>query len=134
MLRRPDSYGQDIAHGLRSTAVQRNEQRRAFSEQKSLGFYVQEQLAWNDKLFLTGAVRVDNNSAFGSELNRVFYPKASLSYVISEESFFAVPRVDNLRLRLAWGQAGNSPGPFDALQSYTTSVVTCRLDRHRALR
>jgi TonB-linked SusC/RagA family outer membrane protein len=135
-FRRTDSYGQDLgATGIRSIAraavTSSSEQ---FSEQKSLGFYAQEQLAWGDKLFLTGAVRVDNNSAFGSELNRVFYPKASLSYVISEESFFNLPRVDNLRLRLAWGQAGNSPGPFDALQSYTTSVVTLPTGSASALR
>ena len=34
---------------------------------------------------------MDNNSAFGSKLNRVFYPKLSASYVISEEPFFKVP-------------------------------------------
>jgi TonB-linked SusC/RagA family outer membrane protein len=134
--RRTDSFGQDLgATGIRSigsAAVTTSDEE--FTEQKSLGFYAQEQLAWNDKLFLTGAVRVDNNSAFGSELNRVFYPKASVSYVISEEPFFNLPRVDNLRLRLAWGQAGNSPGPFDALQSYTTSVVTNPTGSASALR
>ena len=54
--------------------------------------------------------------------------------MISEEPFFNLPRVDNLRLRLAWGQAGNSPGPFDALQSYTTSVVTLPTGSASALR
>ena len=126
VFRRTDAFGQDLgATGIRSiarAAITTSDEE--FSEQKSLGLYVQEQVAWRDRLFVTGAVRVDNNSAFGAELNRVFYPKASVSYVISEEPFFNVPAVDNLRLRLAWGQAGNSPGPFDALQSYTSSVVT----------
>jgi TonB-dependent SusC/RagA subfamily outer membrane receptor len=134
--RRTDAFGQDLgANGIRSigsAAITSSDEE--FSEQKSLGFYGQEQLAWKDKLFITGAVRVDNNSAFGSELNRVFYPKASVSYVISEEDYFRVPYVDNLRLRLAWGQAGNSPGPFDALQSYTTSVVTLPTGSASALR
>ncbi|MGH7603223.1 MAG: TonB-dependent receptor domain-containing protein, partial [Gemmatimonadaceae bacterium] len=102
--------------------------------QKSIGFYVQQQAAWRDRLFLTGAVRVDNNSAFGSRLNRVFYPKASLSWVVSEEPFFHLPAVDQLRLRFAWGQAGNSPGPFDAVRSYTTSVVTGPTGTSSALR
>ena len=57
---------------------------------------------------------MDNNSAFGATLHRVFYPKASVSYVISEEPYFKVPGISALRLRAAWGQAGNSPGPFDA--------------------
>jgi TonB-linked SusC/RagA family outer membrane protein len=134
--RRTDAYGQDLgATGIRSiSAAAITTSNEAFSEQKSLGLYAQEQVAWRDRLFLTGAVRVDNNSAFGSELNRVFYPKASVSYVISEEPYFQVPFVSNLRLRLAWGQAGNSPGPFDALQSYTVSVVTNPTSTSSALR
>src|SRR6185503_4301688 len=75
-----------------------------------------------------------NNSAFGSELNRVFYPKLSASYVISEEPFFHIAGVNQLRLRAAWGQAGNSPGPFDAIRSYTSSVVTYPTGTSSALR
>lgn len=95
-----------------------------FSEQNSLGFFVQEQVGWRDRLFLTGAVRVDDNSAFGRDFSTVIYPKASVSYVISEEPFFNVPAVNQLKLRAAWGQAGNSPAPFAADQTYEASVVT----------
>jgi len=133
---RTDSYGQDLGSlGIRSVssaAVTTGGEQD--TTQKSIGFYVQQQAAWRDRLFLTGAVRVDNNSAFGSKLNRVFYPKASLSWVISEEPFFSLPAVDQLRLRFAWGQAGNSPGPFDAIRSYTTSVVTGPTSTSSALR
>ena len=134
--RRTDAFGQDLgATGIRSisrAAVTTSAE--GFSEQKSLGMYVQEQLAWRDRLFVTGAVRMDNNSAFGARLNRVFYPKVSASYVISEEPFYRLPFVEDLRLRFAWGQAGNSPGPFDALQSYTTSVATYPTSTSSALR
>ena len=133
---RTESYGQDLgAAGIRSVsaaAVTWGDQ--SFSEQKSLGFYAQEQVAWNDRLFLTTAVRMDNNSAFGSELNRVFYPKISASWVISDEDFFSLPAVDQMRVRAAWGQAGNSPGPFDAVRSYTTSVATGASSTSSALR
>ena len=96
----------------------------AFSETRSFGMYVQEQLGWEDRLFVTGAVRMDNNSVFGTEINRVFYPKASVSYVISEAPFFELPQVDELRLRAAWGQAGNAPGAYAAVRTYTTSIRT----------
>ncbi|MBN1628555.1 MAG: SusC/RagA family TonB-linked outer membrane protein [Thermoleophilia bacterium] len=133
---RTDTYGQDLgAAGIMSiaaAAVTWGDQR--YSEQKSLGFYAQEQVAWRDRVFLTAAVRMDNNSAFGSELNRVFYPKVSGSWVISEEDFFNVPVVDQMRVRAAWGQAGNAPGPFDALRSYTTSVATGATGTSSALR
>ncbi len=135
-VERTESYGQDLgAAGIRSiaaAAVTWGDQ--SFTEQKSLGLYAQEQVGWRDRLFVTGAVRMDNNSAFGSKLNRVFYPKVSASWVMSDEDFFSLPKVDQLRLRAAWGQAGNSPGPFDAVRSYTTSVATGETSTSSALR
>ncbi|CAA9320252.1 MAG: Outer membrane TonB-dependent transporter, utilization system for glycans and polysaccharides (PUL), SusC family [uncultured Gemmatimonadaceae bacterium] len=90
--------------------------------QASLGYYAQEQIGFANRLFVTGAVRMDNNSAFGSDLKRVFYPKASLSYVVSEEPALAglFDRVgaDNFKLRLAYGQAGRAPLPFTADRTY----------------
>ena len=86
----------------------------SLSEQTSLGFYLQERVAWRDKMFFTVAVRVDDNSAFGSKFSLVVYPKASLAWVISDEDFFTLGFTDDLKLRFAWGKAGNSPGPFTA--------------------
>lgn len=90
------------------------------SEQTSLGFFFEERVGWRDRLFLTGAVRIDDNSAFGSDFSLVVYPKASLSWLISEEDFFNVGFADQLKLRFAWGQAGNSPAPFSADRTYTS--------------
>ncbi len=98
---------------------------QSFLEQKSFGTYAQEQIGWRNRLFVTGALRVDNNSAFGSNFKWVTYPKASVSYVVSDEPFFRLPHVDELKLRGAWGAAGNAPQPFSAVRAYaaTTSVV-----------
>ena len=60
------------------------------SEQTSLGFFVQEQVGWQDKLYVTAAVRVDDNSAFGQDFSLVVYPKASLSYIITDEERDAI--------------------------------------------
>lgn len=95
----------------------------SFSEQNSLGFFVQEQIGWRDRLFLTGALRFDDNSAFGSQFDRVVYPKAQASWVVSEEPFFNFAAIDQLRLRAAWGKAGNSPNPFEADRTWGTSQV-----------
>jgi outer membrane receptor protein involved in Fe transport len=94
------------------------------SEQTSLGFYVQEQLAWMEKLYVTAAVRVDDNSAFGQDFSLVVYPKASVAYVISDEDWFQFDWLDQLKLRGAWGQAGNAPAPFSADRTFGTSQVT----------
>jgi TonB-linked SusC/RagA family outer membrane protein len=91
---------------------------------KTLGYYVQEELAWRDRVFITGAVRTDQNSAFGTDFQRVYYPKASLSYVISEEDWFPKPDfVDQVRLRSTYGAAGTQPGPNDALRFFASGAV-----------
>lgn len=95
-----------------------------FSEQTGLGIYLQERLGWRNRLFVTGAVRVDDNSAFGSNFDYVAYPKASISYVVSDESFFHLPYVNEMKLRGAWGRAGNAPAPFSADRTFGSDVAT----------
>ncbi|MEJ2538525.1 MAG: SusC/RagA family TonB-linked outer membrane protein [Gemmatimonadota bacterium] len=94
-----------------------------YQEQTALGFYVQEQVGWKNRLFGTVALRVDDNSAFGQDFSLVTYPKVQASYVISEEDFFDVGFVDELKLRGAWGQAGNPPAPFVADRTYGPAVA-----------
>jgi TonB-linked SusC/RagA family outer membrane protein len=89
------------------------------TEQTSLGFYVQEQVGWKDKVFFTGALRFDDNSAFGENFSIVVYPKASVSWLVSDEEFFDFDFADQVKLRMAWGKAGNAPGPFQADRTYT---------------
>ncbi len=93
-----------------------------YVQNKSLGAYIQEEIGWNDRAFLTVAVRADDNSAFGANLDAQYYPKVSATWVISEEPFWNIPLVNTLRLRSAMGQAGRQPNTFagqTTWQSYT---------------
>jgi TonB-linked SusC/RagA family outer membrane protein len=86
---------------------------------KTLGYFLEEQLTVRDRLFLTGAVRTDQNSAFGTAFQRVIYPKASISYIVSDESFFPKPTwLDQLRFRSAYGASGVQPGAQDAIRAF----------------
>jgi TonB-dependent SusC/RagA subfamily outer membrane receptor len=91
-------------------------------EDATLGFYVQEQVGWNDRLFLTAAIRADDNSAFGQNFDRVYYPKFSASWVISEEPFWSWPVVNALKLRAAYGESGKQPITYSALQTYESAT------------
>ena len=94
-----------------------------FVENKTLGAYLQEQVSWQNRLFVTAAVRGDDNSAFGQNFDFVVYPKLSTSWVLSEEPFFpSVDWLQELRLRGAWGQAGQQPDVFAALRTYEPAV------------
>lgn len=94
----------------------------SFSEQASLGFYAQEQVGFANRLFVTAAVRADDNSAFGRDFDRVLYPKFSVSYVASDEpglsDVFETIRMSDVRFRYAYGRAGRAPGPYDAQRTF----------------
>ena len=89
-----------------------------FVENVTFGVYIQEQFDWDNRIFLTGAVRFDDNSAFGTEFNRAVYPKVSGAWVLSEENFWNVDFVEQFRFRGAWGQAGKQPDAFAATRLY----------------
>ncbi len=90
----------------------------------TVGGYVEQQVGFHDRLFLTAAVRGDDNSAFGKSFNFIAYPKLSASWVVSEEPFFPqVSFMNSLRLRAAYGRSGRQPGPNDALTFFSPVAV-----------
>jgi TonB-dependent SusC/RagA subfamily outer membrane receptor len=87
-------------------------------ENTTVGVYLQQEAHINNRIFLTGAVRGDDNSAFGSNYDAAIYPKFSATWVVSEEPFWRLPLVNSLRLRTAWGRAGQQPDAFAAVRLY----------------
>jgi len=116
------AYGEDFP-GPGLTALSSTTSARTGSEttvqNNTVGVYAQEQLGLNDRLFLTGGLRSDNNSSFGSNFKRVYYPKVSASWVVSEEPFFRLPLLNTLKLRAAYGQTGQAPLPYSAVPYFT---------------
>jgi TonB-linked SusC/RagA family outer membrane protein len=84
-------------------------------ENNTVGVYVQQQFGWDNRLFLVGAVRADDNSAFGDEFSLVYYPKVSGSWVVTEG---ADGWLNSLRLRAAYGESGQQPDVYSALRTY----------------
>jgi hypothetical protein len=52
-----------------------------YTGRKSGGFFLQEQIGWKNRLFVTAGVRADSHSDFGADLdyryNFIWYPKLS---------------------------------------------------------
>jgi TonB-linked SusC/RagA family outer membrane protein len=89
----------------------------------TIGAFAEQQLSWREKLFITGGLRVDNNSAFGSDFKWVTYPKVSGSWVLGEEDFFPFKdAVNTLRLRAAYGESGRQPAAFAALRTFAAAT------------
>ncbi|MEX0314051.1 MAG: SusC/RagA family TonB-linked outer membrane protein [Allomuricauda sp.] len=121
--------GTGLALGVRTTDGAASITTNAIRQKRTFwGGFLQQTFGYDNKLFLTGAIRLDGSSVFGEDERNQFYPKASASYLISEEDFW----IDNLgdlfnsfKLRAAWGQAGNltAIGPFDRLSNYNAISI-----------
>jgi TonB-dependent starch-binding outer membrane protein SusC len=102
-------------HTLSSTAVRQTESSR--SRIIDTGAFLQNMFDFQDKYFLTVGARVDGNSTFGGDFGLQVYPKASASWVVSDENFWS-DSWGQFRLRGAFGLAGRAPGPFDAVRTW----------------
>ncbi|MEX0774055.1 MAG: SusC/RagA family TonB-linked outer membrane protein [Balneolales bacterium] len=60
-----------------------------------------------DRYLFTASIRRDGYSAFGQENPRATFPAGAFAWRISEENFFNVDVINDLKLRLSWGVNGN---------------------------
>ncbi len=91
-------------------------------ERNIQGFFLQETFGISDKLFLTGAIRFDASSAFGSEVGYISYPKVSMSYLLSDASFWSglSSAIPLFKFRASYGEAGNMSalGAYEKFSNY----------------
>jgi outer membrane receptor protein involved in Fe transport len=98
---------------------------QSINERRTLGYYVEQQIALRDRLFITGGMRRDAASAFGANTRAVYYPKLGASWLISDETFLPLPEfVNSLRLRGTYGASGQIPGATDAVRFYSPGPLT----------
>jgi TonB-linked SusC/RagA family outer membrane protein len=84
---------------------------------RTLGFYGQQEVGINDRLFLTAAVRYDASSTFAPSERWQSFPKLSASYVVLDGKSGAL---NSLRVRSALGWAGSQPGILNAYSQFIT--------------
>lgn len=91
------------------------------------GFYLQETVGYKNKLYLTAAIRQDASTIFSSGNRSQFYPKASLSYVFSDENFMQNIKdaVSSIRFRASWGKSGSLTAikPYARFTNYSSGTL-----------
>jgi len=112
------AFGQTVNNGTAVISEYR-------ADRTILGAFLQQTFGLWDKIFLTGAARVDASSVYGVDNRWQFFPKVSGSYIVSEEKFWKDSRlaeaIPTFKIRAAWGQSGNltAIGAYDRLTAYT---------------
>jgi TonB-linked SusC/RagA family outer membrane protein len=118
------------------TMGENNAQRVATSEYRGefalFGIFGRADYAFKDKYLLTGIIRRDGVSRFAPSNRYGTFPSISLGWRVSEESFMASTKewMDDLKLRVGYGQAGNSevPRKTNFAYEYTTAADRTNYD------
>ncbi|MEJ7823255.1 MAG: SusC/RagA family TonB-linked outer membrane protein [Chitinophagaceae bacterium] len=111
-----------------STPLQSTDER---SEISVSGAYVQQNFRIKNKLFLTGAVRLDGSSVFGEDQRNQVYYKASGSYLLSDNDFWqkSMPLWNTFKVRAAYGESGNLTGigAYDRINAFSSNSYLSRI-------
>jgi iron complex outermembrane receptor protein len=74
-------------------------------------------LNYNDRFIITGTMRADGSSKFGSENKYGYFPSFAGAWNVANEEFFnANGLVNNLKVRAGWGKTGNQEFPAGSSQ------------------
>ncbi|MCH7734972.1 MAG: SusC/RagA family TonB-linked outer membrane protein [Chloroflexi bacterium] len=92
-----------------------------FVESKTVGIFIEQNIGFNDRFFLTAAVRGDDNSAFGQDFSFTIYPKLGASYTLIDQGIGAI---NDFRLRAAFGASGQQPGTNTATKFFVGTAIT----------
>ncbi|PZR24375.1 MAG: SusC/RagA family protein [Citrobacter freundii] len=74
-----------------------------------VSFFGKVNYTFNDRYLVSGTIRRDGSSRFGTDNRYGSFPAFSVGWRLSEENFIKdhVPFISDLKLRYGWGQTGN---------------------------
>ena len=77
---------------------------------------------YDNRYLFTATVRRDGFSGFAANNKFAVFPSVAGAWVLSEEDFFNVPFIDNLKLRAGWGVSGNQTSRYASLARVNSSI------------
>ncbi|RLK06793.1 SusC/RagA family TonB-linked outer membrane protein [Tenacibaculum discolor] len=84
---------------------------RSFIKAMALeSYFTRLQLSWDSKYHFMISTRYDGSSKFTKENRWGSFPAASMGWTISNEKFFNVPAITELKVRASFGYTGNQTG------------------------
>lgn len=78
------------------------------AQDRLIGTFARLSYDFDQKYLLSATLRRDGSSRFGFQNQIGYFPSVSAGWRISEEAFFDLPLISDLKLRGSWGQTGNN--------------------------
>src|SRR5699024_9805922 len=72
-----------------------------------ISYYTRVNYNFKERYFFSGSFRMDGSSRFGQNNRWGNFPSLSAAWRISEEQFFKVNLINELKIRLSYGEVGN---------------------------
>lgn len=81
-------------------------------ENELQSYFARANYAFNSKYMLTASLRADGSTRFGEDKKYGYFPSFALGWNLSQENFMKnLSSLNNLKMRLSWGQTGNQEVP-----------------------
>ena len=111
-----------VVPGLRDISATRATTRSGDSyiqQVRQIGMFVNLDLDWQGKYIFSGLVRRDGASLFGVDTRWQTYGRGSVAWRMSEEAWFGIDAISDLKFRASVGQAGNRPSFAAQYETYS---------------
>jgi TonB-linked SusC/RagA family outer membrane protein len=105
------------------TAVNRNPQEYN-SQVRTVGYFAEANFDLWDQLFLTGGVRYDGWSTFGSGQQWYWFPSGSLAWEFTQLLGGESGAFNFGKIRVAYGEAGQAPPVYSNVQAFAPTVFS----------
>ncbi len=92
-------------------------------KQTDIGYTFQQEVNYNDQIIATAGIRFDQSSMNGDPNKLYAFPKGSVAVNIHKFDFWKVEAVNQLKFRVAYGEAGGIPSANQvslAIPAFTT--------------
>lgn len=104
-------------HGLNLAAVQKYNS-MSYSLHNDIGYLARAIYAYRNTYHINLSVRRDGSSVFGAKHKWGIFPAVGFAWTLSNEPFFKVEAINNLKLKASWGLNGNqSLSPYGTLST-----------------
>jgi TonB-dependent starch-binding outer membrane protein SusC len=115
----PDEPNINMSSGAVSYVTEENEDFVTF------GYLVNQHLDYKDMAGISGGFRTDYSSAFGEASKPFTFPRGDAYFRLSETDFWSNVKeiVPELKLRVAYGQAGVQPDPYARIKTMLRNTV-----------
>jgi len=80
-------------------------------------FFGRAILNYKGRYLVTATLRSDGSTKFGSDYRYGYFPSVSAAWDISQEEFFKVAAINQMKLRVGYGRTGNQEFPAGSSQS-----------------